>query len=138
MARTRLQSWQERRAPKTGPLPSPPIAHLSLKHGDMYQLPFMADSFDIALLHLVLHHAEQPLAVLRESARIIAPNGMLVIVDFASHDREELRRDFAHRRLGFTQTEMADWLKSAGLHPRPPLTIAGHALTVHIWQAYKP
>ncbi|NBP72891.1 MAG: class I SAM-dependent methyltransferase, partial [Alphaproteobacteria bacterium] len=57
-----------------------------MRHGDMYQLPVDDADFDIATLHLVLHYADDPTAVIQEAARAMAPGGRLVIVDFAPHE----------------------------------------------------
>ena len=39
----------------------------------------------------------------------------LLVVDFAAHEREELRERDAHIRLGFDDEVMAGWFASAGL-----------------------
>jgi ArsR family transcriptional regulator len=36
----------------------------------------------------------------------------LLIVDFAPHEREELRESDAHARLGFADAAMTAWLKA--------------------------
>ena len=48
---------------------------------------------------------------------MLAPGGRLLIVDFAPHDLEFLREDFAHDRLGFAPEQVAQWMKDAGLDP---------------------
>ena len=59
--------------------------------------------------------------------------GRIAIVDFAAHDREELRSQHAHARLGFTDEQMLGWLGDAGFTADPPLAVAGLQLTVKIW-----
>ena len=46
----------------------------------MYQLPLPSASFDVVLVHQVLHYAEEPAEVLAEAARVLRPGGHLVIV----------------------------------------------------------
>ncbi len=41
--------------------------------------------------------------------------GRLLVVDFAAHEREELRATDAHIRLGFADDAMAGWFAAAGL-----------------------
>ncbi|MGH6913891.1 MAG: ArsR/SmtB family transcription factor, partial [Geminicoccales bacterium] len=77
-----------------------------VRHGDMYHLPLPDGSFDAATLHNVLHFADDPGAVLAEAARALRPGGRLVVVDFAPHELEFLRREHAHRRLGFADAEL--------------------------------
>ncbi len=91
------------------------LRHCSVRHGDVYDLAVPAGSFDIAILHHVLHYLDDPSAAVAESARTIRANGSLLIVDFAPHQREALRSEFEHRFLGFTDEEVARWCRDAGL-----------------------
>ena len=63
----------------------------SLRQGDMYALPLADNSADSVIIHQVLHYAHSPAAAIAEAARVIAAGGTLLVVDFAAHDREELR-----------------------------------------------
>jgi ArsR family transcriptional regulator len=101
----------------------------------MYHVPLPDGSFDAATMHNVLHFADDPSAALAEAARVLRPGGRLVVIDFARHELEFLRREHAHRRLGFTDTEMHGWFIAAGLTPEPPVRLAGDPLTVVIWTA---
>src|SRR5260221_466720 len=80
---------------------------------DMYALPFPSMSVDVVSIHQVLHYAEDPAAVLREAARVLAPGGTALIADFAPHDLVELRREHAHVHLGFADNQVAGWLAAA-------------------------
>jgi ArsR family transcriptional regulator len=104
----------------------------------MYRLPWPAPAFDAVTFHQVLHFADDPAAAIAEAARVVRPGGRVVIVDFAPHDVEALRTDHAHRRLGFTDGEVNDWLVEAGLEPGDPATLPGNRLTVALWQARRP
>jgi len=103
--------------------------------GDMYHLPLPERAFEAATLHRVLHYADRPAAALAEAARVLRPGGRLVVVDFARHELEFLRRDYAHRRLGFEDAELAAWFRAAGLEPDAPVRLAGQPLTMVIWPA---
>ena len=48
-------------------------------------------SADSIIIHQVLHYAHSPAAAIAEAARVLSPGGTLLIVDFAAHEREELR-----------------------------------------------
>ncbi|MBM3525509.1 MAG: class I SAM-dependent methyltransferase, partial [Alphaproteobacteria bacterium] len=111
------------------------LSHVYVRHGDMYRLPWPSPSFDAITIHQVLHFADDPGAAIAEAARVMRPGGKLVIVDFAPHQVEILRRDHAHRRLGFTDSEVTTWLDEAGLRPGPIDRLPGEALTVAIWAA---
>lgn len=114
------------------------LRHCSVRHADMYTLPIADRSFEIVLIHQVLHYAERPDLATAEAARVLAPGGRLAVVDFAPHQLEELRRDHAHRRLGFADAEIQGWLKSAGLSPEAPVHLPGRPLTVGIWLGRRP
>jgi ArsR family transcriptional regulator len=109
------------------------LAAAELRQGDMYALPLAAGLADTAILHQVLHYAQQPAAAVEEAARLLAPGGRLLIVDFAPHEREELRDRDAHVRLGFADEAMLKYLEAAGLEGRVVEHLEGGALTVTIW-----
>jgi ArsR family transcriptional regulator len=71
--------------------------------------------------------------VIAEAARVLAGAGRIAIVDFAAHDREELRSAHAHARLGFSDKQMSELLVEAGFTPAKPVALAGDPLTVKIW-----
>src|SRR5713101_1730669 len=110
----------------------------SVRLGDMYRLDLPDASFDAVVIHQVLHYADRPAAVLAEAARVLRPSGILVLVDFAPHTLEFLRDEHAHRRLGFSDIEVAEWCCTAGLDPAPSRHLAGDPLTVVIWTARRP
>ena len=109
-----------------------------LRQGDMYALPLASGSADTVIIHQVLHYAQQPAAAVAEAARLLAPGGRLLIVDFAPHDREELRDRDAHARLGFSDEAMLKYLDSAGLEGRVVEHLEGGELTVTIWAGERP
>ena len=113
------------------------LANATARLADMYQIPFIAETFDVITIHQVLHYADRPSHVIREAGRVLAPGGRLVIVDFAPHHLEDLRQDHAHRRLGFGDEEMARWFHAAGLAPIKPVSLPGSPLTVRIWAGSK-
>ena len=104
-----------------------------LRQGDMYALPLGSDSADTVIIHQVLHYAQNPAAAVAEAARLLSPGGRLVIVDFAPHEREELRSADAHIRLGFADDIMLKHLEEAGLDGRVVEHLGGGELTVTLW-----
>jgi ArsR family transcriptional regulator len=104
-----------------------------LRQADMYALPLPAASADTVLLHQVLHYAQQPAAAVAEAARLLSGGGRLLIVDFAPHEREELRSRDAHARLGFADEAVVRWMEEAGLEGAAVDHLEGGELTVTIW-----
>jgi SAM-dependent methyltransferase len=105
--------------------------------GDMYQLALADASVDAVIVHQVLHYADRPAAVIAEAARVLRPRGILVLVDFAPHRMEFLREEHAHRRLGFADSEIAEWCRAAALASVAPRLLPGNPLTVVIWTAIR-
>ncbi len=114
------------------------VSHAQVRLGDAYRLPFNGEGFDAVLFHQVLHYLDDPGAAVAQAARVMTPGGRLVIADFAPHELEFLRQDYAHRRLGFADKEVEGWFAAAGLAPGVVKTITAPVsgkLTVKIWQA---
>ncbi|MEA3066884.1 MAG: hypothetical protein QOK41_291 [Sphingomonadales bacterium] len=109
----------------------------SLRQGDMYALPLADGSADSVIIHQVLHYAHSPAAAIAEAARVLAPGGALLVVDFAAHGREELRDSDAHIRLGFEDEVMAGWFAAAGLEVDQVQHLEGGELTVTLWRGSK-
>jgi ubiquinone/menaquinone biosynthesis C-methylase UbiE/DNA-binding transcriptional ArsR family regulator len=89
----------------------------SVRQGDIYDLPLANASFDVVILHQVLHFLDDGARAIHEAARVLRPGGRLLVVDFAPHEQEFLREQFAHRRLGFARETVSQWMTSSGLEP---------------------
>ncbi len=87
-----------------------------MRQGDIYDLALPKDSFDVVIIHQVLHFLDDGARAIAEAARVLRPAGRLLVVDFAPHDLEFLRDEHAHRRLGFAPETVAQWLD--GRRPR--------------------
>lgn len=104
-----------------------------LRQGDMYALPLADGSADTVVLHQLLHFAQIPETVIAEAGRLLTPGGRLLIADFASHEREELRSEDAHARLGFADDQIRHWFADAGLSVEAIEELKGGELTVKLW-----
>ena len=118
-------------------LSRPDLAHCSVRLADMYRLPLMDARYDLVVLQMVLHYAEDPAAAIAEAARVLAPGGRLVIVDLAHHDRVDVVERFAHRWPGFADDAIAALLKGAGLPAPGAATVAG-PLAIRLWTTHMP
>jgi ubiquinone/menaquinone biosynthesis C-methylase UbiE/DNA-binding transcriptional ArsR family regulator len=114
--------------------------HCQVRLGDIHRLPFAdgktVEGFDLAIFHQVLHYLEDPQTAVVEAARVLHPCGSVLIIDFAPHDLEFCRSEFAHRRLGFSDQEVRSWFEAAGLKPSVSRSITAEGsgkLTVKLW-----
>ncbi len=78
-------------------------------------LPRAAGSVDAAFANMYLHHAPDPLAAIKEMARILRPDGMVIITDEDKHDNEWQRTEMADLWLGFERNQIDAWFRAAGL-----------------------
>ena len=91
------------------------ITDIDYRCGEAEQLPIPDDSVDYAFANMYLHHVERPPIAIKEMARILKPNGTLVITDLDNHTSEFLRDEHHDRWLGFDREHIRGWFTEAGL-----------------------
>jgi ubiquinone/menaquinone biosynthesis C-methylase UbiE/DNA-binding transcriptional ArsR family regulator len=113
------------------------LRHCSVRQGDIYDLALPDDSFDAVIIHQVLHFLDDGARAIREAARVLRPGGRLLVVDFAPHQLEFLRDEHAHRRLGFAEEMVTEWMQAAGLelalHRKLAPPEASGRIAVSLW-----
>lgn len=110
--------------------------HIRVRQGDLTATPIESGGADLVTLHQVLHYLDDPQSAIIEAARILSPEGIVLIADFEAHDQEDFRAEYAHRRLGFEDSDIENWLLNAGLTLSRVETIKTQSSrpNVKIWQ----
>jgi ArsR family transcriptional regulator len=107
------------------------LKEVMVRHGDMYRLPFADASFDTVTLDQVLYQADDPAAVVAEAARLLRPDGRVLVVDYAlgpQHKRSHVDPHAAG--VGIGDDALAQWFQQAGLRVGPIRRLPGESLTV--------
>ncbi len=61
--------------------PTSPPRDVTFRVGDVYELDFPDESFDIVYAHQVLQHLVRPIEALKEMRRVLRPDGLLAVRD---------------------------------------------------------
>lgn len=105
------------------------IGNVDLRLGSMERLPLPDASVDVVLANMSLHHADDPSRALREFARVLAPEGRVVLTDLARHPHDWVREELADAWTGFTPEELEAGLRAAGLSAPSVRVIGSCTLT---------
>jgi ArsR family transcriptional regulator len=90
------------------------IKNLEFRLGELERPPIEPESVDLALLSQALHHATEPRDGIASAYKILRPQGQLLILDLLQHNFEQARELYGDRWLGFTESDLQNWLESAG------------------------
>src|SRR4051812_22274745 len=81
------------------------LNNVTLTEGNVDALPLDDDSVDAAVANMVLHHAQDPTAMLTEMARVVRPGGVVAITDEGEHEYEWMRTEQADLWPGSPEAE---------------------------------
>jgi ubiquinone/menaquinone biosynthesis C-methylase UbiE len=90
-------------------------SNVELAAGEVERLPLEDGSVDAAFANMVLHHAEHPIAMLLEMARVVRPGGTVAITDEVEHPYAWMREEHADIWLGFGRRQVEHFFAVAGL-----------------------
>ncbi len=90
------------------------LHNLEYRLGDIETPPIDDTTLDLAILSQALHHAEHPQRAINAAFRMLKPGGRLIILDLVLHTFDQARELYADRWLGFSESNLAGMLESAG------------------------
>ncbi|HEY0705605.1 MAG TPA: metalloregulator ArsR/SmtB family transcription factor [Polyangia bacterium] len=89
--------------------------HARARVADVHELPFADASFDSVLVFHTLTYAENPGRALAECARVLRPEGRLVLLCLDEHNQHEVTARYGERHPGFSPRAVRSLLRAAGL-----------------------
>lgn len=92
-----------------------PYANVEVRQGDMHALDLPATSFDLVLMLHALTYSEHPVRAVAETARLLRPNGRLLLTTLARHEHRAAVAPFGHCNLGFRREDLLGYARRAGL-----------------------
>ncbi len=100
------------------------LSNLTYKLGDIEKVPLPDGSVDLAILSQALHHAIHPQSAVQEAFRILRKGGQILILDLKEHGFEKAHELYADVWLGFRESALHGFLKTAGFDHVEVSTVA--------------
>ena len=91
------------------------IANLEYRLGDLAEPPIPPHSVDIVILSQALHHTANPQQAVGAAAKLLRKGGRLIVLDLNQHQFDQARELYGDYWLGFSESDLRDWLAAAGL-----------------------
>jgi len=89
--------------------------NVTVSAADVHELPFKQASFDSIIMFHTLTYAEKPQRALEECARVLRPEGRVVVLTLDAHEHSEVTAAYGERHAGFTPRVLKNLLTRAGL-----------------------
>jgi ubiquinone/menaquinone biosynthesis C-methylase UbiE/DNA-binding transcriptional ArsR family regulator len=91
------------------------VNNVTWRRGEIEKVPIKDGGVDVAVLSQALHHAADPARAVAEAARVVAPDGKVLVLDLRAHGEGWVRDRLGDRWQGFEDGALARLLKEAGL-----------------------
>jgi ArsR family transcriptional regulator len=90
------------------------VTNVTFVEGDLHKLSLPDGKKDLVVISQSLHHVKEPVAVLREAARILKPGGKIVVLELMPHEERWVKERLGHAHLGFDPRRLEADLRRAG------------------------
>jgi ArsR family transcriptional regulator len=94
------------------------LAHVHFHHADMHALPFEDAVFDTVLMLHALTYSDNPDTVFAEAARVLKPQGTLLVATLHRHRYADQVRAYGHVNTGFRPPQLRGFAAGANLQVR--------------------
>ena len=89
--------------------------HVQFQLGDMHALPCDDASADQVLLLHALTYTQNAAGVATEAARVLRPNGQVLVATLKDHSHKQVVEPFGHMNNGFSEAQLTELFEAAGL-----------------------
>ncbi|MDY5910685.1 MAG: class I SAM-dependent methyltransferase [Inconstantimicrobium porci] len=90
------------------------IANIFPIRSNLDNLDIFDDTVDYITINMALHHVKDAKKCIDEMYRILKPGGKVVIGDVCEHNGEWARKEMFDEWLGFSNTQILEWLNETG------------------------
>lgn len=109
------------------------LSNCTVRAGNLLELPFADDAFDLLVLDEVLAGIENRLAGLREASRVLRRDGHLIIIDRIQPVARQLKSSFDHEVL--IENQLTALLSEAGFRLSDRSWFPGRAMEYALFSA---
>lgn len=81
---------------------------------DLSDNVLISEQIEIVTMNMALHHLDNPAHMIKEMYRMLVPGGTFILSDVMEHEGEWARTEMHDKWLGFTLSEVENWIKQAG------------------------
>ena len=93
------------------------LNNIEFIHGDTGSALRAGLAVDCIVLNMVLHHVPSPAAIFQDLARLLRPQGMLLVTELCRHDQLWTQQACGDLWQGFEPEDLTQWAEAAGLAP---------------------
>lgn len=91
------------------------LRNVELVEGDTRYLQNLPESFDCAVVNMVLHHTPSPASLFTDISHSLKQDGVLLVTELCLHDQSWTQDACGDLWLGFDPADLRDWAASSGL-----------------------